>query len=197
MVKAARGKAWADVEGLFGNGSNSMMIEEFCRYKYIVHTEGVAYSGRFQFHQMCESVVLAPPVMWMQHVTHLVRPVWSGELLRGVGWKGGRATERMRGVWEGVRAEEANMVFVERDWSDLGEVVGWLEAHPEVAEGIARRQREVFVGGGYFSPAAETCYWRAAVRGWASTARTQGQGWEEEEGVPFEAFALSLEMGRG
>lgn len=174
------------------------MIEEFCRYKYIVHTEGVAYSGRFQFHQMCESVVLAPPVMWMQHVTHLVRPVWSGELLRGVGWKGGRATERMRGVWEGVRAEEANMVFVERDWSDLGEVVGWLEAHPEVAEGIAKRQREVFVGGGYFSPAAETCYWRAAVRGWASMTRTQGQGWEEEEGgVPFEAFALSLEMGRG
>lgn len=197
LVKAARGKAWADVEGLHGNGSNGMMIEEFCRYKYIVHTEGVAYSGRFQFHQMCGSVVLAPAVMWMQHVTHLVRPVWSGELLRGAGWTGGRATERMRGVWEGVRASEANMVFVERDWSDLGEVVGWLEAHPEVAEGIARRQREVFVGGGYFSPAAETCYWRAAVRGWASMARTEGQGWEEKEGVPFEAFALSLEMGRG
>ncbi|KAK4126723.1 hypothetical protein N657DRAFT_566406 [Parathielavia appendiculata] len=197
LVRAAKNQPWADVEaldwtgGAEHNASNALPIEEFCRYKYVVHTEGIAYSGRFQFLQMCASVVLTPPIMWMQHVTHLVRPVLSSEL-DGIGGKRWTPTEKVRRAWPvGYRPEEANMVFVSPDWSDLGETVVWLEAHPEIAEGIARRQRDLFVGGGYLSPAAETCYWRALVRGWAKMARTEGQGWEETEGIPFETFSLT------
>ncbi|KAH6842529.1 glycosyl transferase family 90-domain-containing protein [Chaetomium sp. MPI-CAGE-AT-0009] len=202
LVKAAQGQPWADVEPLewsSGNkagskASNALPIEGFCRYKYVVHTEGIAYSGRFQFLQMCASVVLTPPIQWMQHLTHLARPLFSSDLdlKRGDGGKGWTPTEKVRRAWPvGYQPEEANIVFVAPDWSDLGETVAWLEEHPEIAEGIARRQRDMFVGGGYFSPAAETCYWRAMVRGWAKMARTEGQGWEDTEGITFEAFSLT------
>ncbi|KAL2016380.1 hypothetical protein VTK56DRAFT_3802 [Thermocarpiscus australiensis] len=198
LVAAARGRPWADVEplewqGNNNNASNALPIEEFCRYKYVVHTEGVTYSGRFQFLQMCASVVLTPPIMWMQHTTHLVRPLFSSDLgLKGKGWT---PSEKVRRAWPvHYRPEEANIVFVAPDWSDLGETVAWLEEHPEIAEGIARRQRDLFVGGGYFSPAAEACYWRALVRGWAKMARTEGQGWEETQGVTFEAFSLTNDV---
>jgi hypothetical protein len=203
LVAAARGQPWADVEALEwnnggggagvsgSNASNALPIEGFCRYKYVVHTEGIAYSGRFQFLQMCASVVLTPPIQWMQHVTHLVRPLFSSDLKleRKNGWT---PSEKVRRAWPvGYGPEEANMVFVAPDWSDLGDVVAWLEEHPDIAEGIARRQRELFVGGGYFSPAAETCYWRALVRGWGKMARTEDQGWEDTEGTTFEAFSLT------
>lgn len=243
LLKAARERTWdwADVEALRWEGgdgknaSNALKIEDFCRYRYVLHTEGVAYSGRFQFLQMCRSVTVTTPIVWMQHTTHLVRPVFSSTLLgeddgrRHVGAKaeaagGGAAavgahdgrrsgsatgrdgktagkktkkktwtpSGRVRKSWpKEYSPEEANIVFVAPDWSDLEDTIGWLEDHPRVAEGIARRQRDMFVGGGYFSPAAEVCYWRALVRGWAQVARTEGQGWESLEGVPFETFALS------
>ncbi|GAB1316267.1 Glycosyl transferase CAP10 domain-containing protein [Madurella fahalii] len=196
LVAAAKGKPWADVEALDWRGpdknaSNALPIEEFCRYKYVIHTEGIAYSGRFQFLQMCKSVVLTPPIQWMQHVTHLARPVFSGDLF-GKGAAGWAPSERVRRAWPvRYKPEEANIVFVAPDWSDLGDTVTWLEENPAVAEGIAQRQRDLFHGGGYFSPAAETCYWRALVRGWARVARTDGRGWEEAEGVTFEAFSLT------
>ncbi|KAI1332777.1 hypothetical protein F5Y16DRAFT_125401 [Xylariaceae sp. FL0255] len=76
------GAPWADIQALSWidsgkNASNALNIADFCRYKYIVFTEGITYSGRFHYHTLCESVVLTPPLAWMQHVTHLVRPVFS------------------------------------------------------------------------------------------------------------------------
>ena len=212
LVKVAGGKPWADVEtlqwlagkgGSGRNASNALPVEEFCRYKYVIHTEGVAYSGRFQFLQMCASVVITPPINWVQHTTHLVRPLFSSDLdLESTAARNGlpppkrwTSTERTRKAWPvQYRPEEANIVFVDREWADLEATVAWLEDHPDIAEGIARRQRELFVGGGYFSPAAEACYWRALVRGWAKVARTDGEGWEDAEGMTFEAFALGLDM---
>lgn len=201
LLAAAKGKAWADVEALAWDGgkdargertaSNSLPIEEFCRYRYILHTEGVTYSGRFQFLQMCASVVITPPIGWMQHATHLARPVFSSALpgLEGT-WEAGLMTTR---AWGGGYApEEANIVFVRPDWSDLDELIGWLEANPAVAEGIARRQRGLFAGGGYFSPAAEACYWRALIRGWSEVVRVdEGELGEVGPGQTFESFVLT------
>ncbi|KAI1085069.1 glycosyl transferase family 90-domain-containing protein [Whalleya microplaca] len=226
-------KPWADVEALTWtsqghNASNALAIEDFCAYRYVVHTEGISYSGRFQLHTLCASVVLTPPIAWMQHVTHLVRPLFSYTLPAlsasdypshsgsdsgsdGDAWRKPAADSAtlapypapwVRGAWPHSYApSEANIVFVAPDWSDLESTVAWLEAHPDVAEGIARRQRALFEGGGYLSPAAEMCYWRALIRGWASVARTgedgegegEGQGWEDlEEGeVPWEEFSLT------
>ncbi|KAM7221305.1 AFG1-like ATPase domain containing protein [Rhypophila decipiens] len=192
LVAASKNQPWADVQPLVWNATdakqaaNALPIEDFCKYKYIIHTEGVTYSGRFQFLQMCESVVLTPPIKWLQHTSHLVRPLFSSTILEEAAHMHSKdAAERILRTWPTqYQPEEANIVFVAPDWSDLGEVVGWLEAHPEVAKGIAKRQRSLFVGGGYFSPAAEVCYWRSLVRGWAKTARVV-------EGVSYEAFSLS------
>ena len=93
-------------------------------------------------------------------------------------------------------AEAANIIFVADDWSDLESTVAWLEAHRETAEQIARNQRDLMVGKGYLSAAANTCYWRALIRRWAGVARPKlegskawSSGWELE-GMPWETFAL-------
>ena len=103
------------------------------------------------------------------------------------------ARERARDAWPVSYApNEANIVFVEPDWSNLEDTVLWLERNPDIAQGIARRQRELFVGGGYFSPAAEVCYWRALVRGWSRVARFDPAEWDEKaEGTPYETFVLT------
>ncbi|KAI8957399.1 hypothetical protein F5Y11DRAFT_339850, partial [Daldinia sp. FL1419] len=199
LVLTARGKPWADIEPLAANGSNALMIEDFCRYKYILHTEGVTYSGRFQYHQLCASVVLTPPIAWMQHLTHLARPVFSYQL-DGVKRTASETAEGklvpypaawVKAAWpKEYDPQEANIVFVAPDWSDLESTIEWLEKHPKVAEGIASRQRELFDGGGYFSPAAEMCYWRALLRGWSKVVRTEGQGFENLEEIPWEEFSL-------
>jgi hypothetical protein len=209
LLAAAKGKPWADVEALVWDGdgkgggdrtaSNSIPIEDFCRYKYILHTEGVTYSGRFQFLQLCASVVITPPIGWMQHATHLAKPVFSSALLPGLqggssGAAGAAASSPMttRAWGQGYGPEEANIVFVRPDWSDLDDVIRWLEGNPGVAEGIARRQRALFAGGGYFSPAAEACYWRALVRGWSEVARVdEGELAEVGPGQTFESFVLT------
>ncbi|KAI1270140.1 hypothetical protein F5Y18DRAFT_4731 [Xylariaceae sp. FL1019] len=66
---------WSDIQPL--NATNGLPIEDFCKYKYIIYTEGVTYSGRFQYHNLCASVVLTPPIAWMQHLSHLVKPLFS------------------------------------------------------------------------------------------------------------------------
>jgi hypothetical protein len=128
----------------------------------------------------------------MEMNTHLVRPVYSSVLIHGM--ESALADERFpskraREVWP-VRfeAHEANMVFVKPDWSDLEETIKWLEGHPEVAEGIAERQRELFVGGGYVSLAAETCYWRSLIKRWNEVVRYDEKEWDE--GISFEEYVL-------
>ncbi|KXH63901.1 hypothetical protein CSAL01_02177 [Colletotrichum salicis] len=201
--------AWADVQALEWidngeNATNALAIEDFCRYKYIIHTEGVSYSGRLQFHQLCESVVVSPPLEWMQHTTHLVEPVYCSTLLRGQSGSGPtsqakqpdeqhhQSPSRTLEQWPTtLRPEEANMVFVKADWSDLEATVRWLEDHPDVARGIARRQRALFSGRGYLSPAAEVCYWRALVRSWSRVVRVDDDVVRKSAGtVSFEEFVV-------
>ncbi|KAI0406450.1 hypothetical protein F4802DRAFT_96700 [Xylaria palmicola] len=257
---AAARRRWADVEaldwtgGAERNATNALRIEDFCRYKYVIHTEGVTYSGRFQFHNLCASVVLTPPVAWIQHLTHLLRPVFTYTLdpdapdaasspppppsfASSSSSSSGPSTRRsllsslfsaspeprrraakapglprrpidlgdrekppplspypaswVRHAWPTeYDASEANIVFVAPDWSDLEAAVAWLEAHPRVAEGIARRQRALFEGGGYFSPAAEMCYWRGLIRGWSEVVRVDEGAFGDLEGVTWEEFSL-------
>jgi hypothetical protein len=192
LVALARGAAWADVEPLDWEtnslvASNAIDIHDFCRYRYIVHTEGIGYSGRLQFHQLCESVLLSPPLEWIQHTTHLAKPIFSSTLLGTVD-SSTHPSSRVRQRWPVEYSQnEANIVFIAPDWSDLHATVEWLQEHQDVAAGIARRQRQTYHGGGYLSPAAEACYWRALLRGWAEVAQPVGEEWEAT-GVPFEEY---------
>jgi hypothetical protein len=186
---------WADVEKLHwtsgGNeASNALRIEDFCRYRYIIHTEGIGYSGRLQFHQLCESVILSPPLEWLQHTTHLVKPAFSSTIL-GTSSKFPTAYEREEWPQE-YPVAEANMIFVASDWSDLQEIIDWLEDNPAVAQGIARRQRELYHDEGYLSPAAEACYWRSLLRVWSELARPVGDEWNQK-GISAEEFISGKE----
>ena len=212
LLAAAKGASWADVEPLRWeaevsidgttakeggkhNATNALPIEDFCRYKYVLHTEGITYSGRLQFLQMCGSVLITPPLAWLQHTTHLMKPVFSRDLGLGSkndGEESALVEEGVKKAWPvHYRPEQANVVFVAPDWSDLGDTVRWLEEHPEVAGGIAERQRDLFVDQGYLSPAAEACYWRALIRGWSTVVRLDKEdGWGERKGIPWELFAM-------
>lgn len=92
------------------------------------------------------------------------------------------------------------------DWSDLPAIIRYLENHPNLASEIANRQRERFVRGGYLSNAAEVCYWRALLRGWAGSAKlvdgSEGGNWPgEEEGTEggsmmgWEEYSLTGRVG--
>ncbi|KFX87873.1 hypothetical protein O988_09248 [Pseudogymnoascus sp. VKM F-3808] len=185
LVRLGKGKEWADIEHVRGDiknattgvveKGNTIGIEEFCRYKYVIYTDGVTYSGRLAFHQACASVLITPPPTFLQHTTHLLRPLYSPTL---------DTPPPPHPEWPSYSASEANVIFVQPDWSDLEATIMWLRENPEVAEGIARRGREEVVRRGMFREAAETCYWRGLVRGWASVAK----GWEGEEDMEGERW---------
>lgn len=198
LVRTAAGAPWGDIKGLEWTAggreaSNAINIEDFCRYRYIVQTEGIGYSGRLQFHQLCESVVLSPPLEWMQHTTHLVKPAFSSTIL---GTSPDHPTAYERQEWpREYPIAEANMIFVASDWSDLETIVKWLESHQDIAMRVARNQRELFHNKGYLSPAAEVCYWRSLLRVWAGLARPVGEEWDKQ-GIPAEEFMTGGENRR-
>ncbi|GFR51766.1 hypothetical protein Agub_g14222, partial [Astrephomene gubernaculifera] len=39
-------------------------LEDFCRYKYIIHTEGNTWSVRLKSHLICGGVVISHPLQW-------------------------------------------------------------------------------------------------------------------------------------
>lgn len=172
LVKLSKGKEWADVKVLnWGNQDelkkSLLSMADHCRYKYVLHTEGYSYSGRLKYLQACHSVVIIHEMEWTQHYYPLL-------------------------VADGA---EQNYVQVKRDWSDLEERIQWLKANPEVAEGIARRSREVMRK--YQSEAANACYWREMVRAWGNLMDWEPTLWNDKDGkrewrgVPWESFAVS------
>ncbi|KAH7089914.1 hypothetical protein FB567DRAFT_314679 [Paraphoma chrysanthemicola] len=189
LLKATKGKHWADVAAL--NTSNGLRIEDFCRYKYIVYTEGVTYSGRLPYHQACGSVLLMPPPEWLTTTAMLIKPIWADDLLREFGVDGGRRRREDKGVSSIVTSyKNANAVYVDPDFSNLGSVVEFLDRYPQVANRIAKNQRDLVVGGRYLSMGAETCYWRALIRGWSQGAVVDEVEWEDEAGERYEAWLM-------
>ncbi|KAF2826451.1 hypothetical protein CC86DRAFT_417592 [Ophiobolus disseminans] len=184
LLKAAKGKDWADVAPL--NASNVLPLEHFCRYKYVVYTEGVTYSGRLPFHQACNSVLLTAPLDWLTTSALLLRPI-DADVLMG---RGGAKTS----PGSVMAYADANAIYVAHDFSNLEAVVGFLRRNPHVGRRVARNQREWVVGGGYLGLAAETCYWRALVRGWARVVHVDEGEWGT--GERFEGWLLG-EVGRG
>ncbi len=82
-------------------------------------------------------------------------------------------------------------MFVNPDWSDLEDMIKWLEDNPEIAKGIGQRQRDLMVGGGYLSEAAEACYWRKLIKGWSETAKPHDENEAWGKGVRWETFSLT------
>lgn len=181
LVGASEGKDWADVKFMVwdddakGKTHDALKMEEHCQYKFVAHTEGISYSARLQNLQNCRSVIVAHKLKWLQHHHHLMKS--SGP--------------------------QQNYVEVAPDFSNLDAVMQGLlgktksgELGPEkIADNNVKTFRER-----YLTPAAEVCYWRQLVRGWATVSFEpeffKGNTGQKEEwrGVPVESFMLERKL---
>lgn len=161
LMTHSDGKPWSAVQSLdWGNKSNIderlLSMEEHCDYRFVAQTEGNTYSGRLKYLLNCHSVLISHPLAWIEHFHHLLQP--SGP--------------------------EQNYVQVKRDFSDLPRKMKNLlkYANQDRAEAIADNARQTFRHR-YLTPAAEACYWRALIRGWAEVQGFKVEYWKEVEGI--------------
>ncbi|KAH8148510.1 uncharacterized protein LAJ45_07613 [Morchella importuna] len=160
LLEVAKGKPWSDVAELDWK-TNALKIEEFCKYKFLIYTEGVTYSGRLRYFQHCRSIIITPRLAWRQYQSFLLQS--SGP--------------------------DQNYVEVAPDWSDLEEKVQYYLDHPIEAERIANNTVRLFRDW-YLTPAGEVCYWRKLFQGWASAGGEVGELKLEERGRSWESYVL-------
>lgn len=206
LLKATRHREWANVAALNTSKENALAIEDFCRYKYVVYTEGVTYSGRLPYHQACESVLISAPLTYLTHTAWLMKPIMAGDLIVAFAKGGGDDTAPQVGEGNGREGvplpllqavgdwRDANAIYVSPKFEDLEGVIMLLRARPDVARRIARNQRETVVERGYLGAAAEACYLRALVKAWAAST-VAGEEWEKETGERYETWLLKQVSG--
>lgn len=57
LLEATSGKEWADVQVINWNDKENFMdVDDFCRYTFLVHTEGISYSSRLKHLLNCNSI---------------------------------------------------------------------------------------------------------------------------------------------
>ncbi|KAF2097380.1 hypothetical protein NA57DRAFT_57970 [Rhizodiscina lignyota] len=176
-------QTWADIQSITWSGriklsSNSKLkalsIPEHCNWKFLIHTEGVSYSGRGKYLLNCHSVFVAHELEWIEN--------WHQFLVSD--------------------GPNQNYVRVKRDFSDLPDKMRFLLDHPVLAERIANNSVTTFRDG-YLTPAAQACYWREMLRAWRDVS-FEPELWEEVEalneagqstdpqwrmrGIPYETF---------
>ncbi|KAK4502783.1 hypothetical protein PRZ48_006209 [Zasmidium cellare] len=188
LVEHAEGKSWSDVQEL--DWSNKTNIEErlltmqdHCSYMFVAQTEGNTYSGRLKYLLNCHSILFSHELEWIELYHHLMKK----------------------------NGPDQNYIQVKRDFSDLPGHMNKLSkpANFPVSQRIADNARRTFRER-YLTPAAEACYWRAMIRGWASVQGFTPEFWVEVKeydkvakkektkrkprGAPFEAYAIMEEV---
>jgi hypothetical protein len=187
MIEVSYDQSWSDIHALdWKNASdaeaNWISMEDHCNYMFTIHSEGNTNSGRLKYLLNCYSIVLSHELHWIEPFHHLLKSSGS----------------------------EQNYVKLRRDFSDLPRTINKLLHAPtlqDTGRRIADNARRTFKER-YLTPAAEACYWRALIRGWASVQGFEPQRWEDVEeadwhvgsggkklrksrrGVPFESFAI-------
>ena len=158
FIGITKDKPWADVKSLDWHDKDSMArdlksMDEHCQYRYLAHTEGNSYSGRLKYLQNCRSVIVAHQMDWIQHYTPLMRSA----------------------------GPEQNYVKVNRDFANLESTMLELQRDEDMARRIANNSIEFFRER-YLTPAAEVCYWRKLINGWADVSFAPNP-WMEKNGV--------------
>lgn len=135
---------------------------------------GNSWSGRMKYLLNCRSVLMSHKLEWKEFYHHLLVP--SGP--------------------------DQNYVELALDFSDLPERMDYYLKNLNEAERIAENSVQTFRRR-YLSPAAEACYWRRLIHGWAEVQGFEPELYEEEHlqnnsgqakkinglrGKPFEGF---------
>ncbi|KAF9892682.1 hypothetical protein FE257_001084 [Aspergillus nanangensis] len=166
LLDVARGTSWGDIRALdWSKKANFLTMEDHCRYMFIGHVEGRAYSASLKYRQACRSVIVAHKLQYMQHHYYLL--VSSGP--------------------------EQNYVEVERDFADLPSRMDELLLDQDKAERIADNNVKTFRER-YLTQAAEACYWRTLWEEWAKVSLNVSRDVEPrpvgERGLRYESFIL-------
>ncbi|KAJ5981438.1 hypothetical protein N7499_001555 [Penicillium canescens] len=166
LMEAARGKPWGDVKQVdWSTGENVLKMEDHCHYMFIAHVEGRSYSASLKYRQACNSVIVAHKLQFIQHHHYLL-------------------------VADGPNQ---NYVEVERDFSDLADKIEPLVNDTERARLIANNSVTTFRER-YLTSAAEACYWRSLLDGyagvWNSTVEQWSESTQRERGLRYESFVL-------
>jgi len=168
FLEVTRAKEWADVREIDWEDPKSVRrdvlpLEEYCRYMFTGHVEGLGWSGGGKYVHNCNSVFVTHRIFWKES--------WHGALV--------------------AEGPEQNVVIGDKDWSGLEDTIVNLKAHPEVARRIAENSGST-LRDRYLTPAAEACYWRRLISGYASVSYEpdflDAKG--KWRGVPFESVAL-------
>lgn len=187
LIKHSEGQGWSDVRTIVWKNETSVKenlisMEDHCNYMFVVQTEGNTNSGRLKYLLNCHSIILSHELHWIEHFHHLLQS--SGP--------------------------DQNFIELRRDFSDLAKTMDTFLHPPTLqskGQSIADNVRRTFRQR-YLTPAAEACYWRALIRGWASVQGFTPQRWVEvtvedwhvgsggkktkkqARGVPFEAYSV-------
>lgn len=138
LLKVTKNKPWADVfEFDWMTRDNFIPMEDFCRYAFLVHTEGRSWSGRLKYLLNCDSVTMIHDREWTAHYYSLLIP----------------------------DGPKQNFVPVKRDFSDLKRKVQYYLGNQYEAQRVADNAVATFRDR-YLTLAAETCYWRKLMRSW-------------------------------
>jgi hypothetical protein len=142
LLKVTKNKSWADVfEFDWMTRENFIPMEDFCRYAFLVHTEGRSWSGRLKYLLNCDSVTMIHDREWTAHYYSLLIP----------------------------DGPKQNFVPVKRDFSDLKKKVQFYLGNQYEAQRVADNAVATFRDR-YLTLAAETCYWRRLIHGWSEVA---------------------------
>lgn len=176
LVDAARGHPWSDVKFMdWGNiqPGDMLTMEEHCGYQYLVHVEGVAYSGRLKYLLQCKSVSVMHEQKFIQHFHHLLD---------------GRSNSSTQNVVVVPLPEKRPGSKAEPNpWQRLPEVMEKLRENPEKVKQIAENSWNGFRNR-YLTPAATSCYWRQLLRRWSEAQQYEVE--MEDDYIPYESFML-------
>jgi hypothetical protein len=114
--------------------------EEHCKFKFLAHAEGFAYSGRLKYLQQCRSVTIAHAPEFVQHWHHM----WNSN----------------------DTSPDQNIVLTPgRNFDELPATMDALLADDARAERIADTSFKYWRR--WLAPASIDCYWRRLFQEWA------------------------------
>ena len=166
LVNIARDKPWADIleEHISQPDGQMIPVADFCRWMFLADAKGESWSGGSKYKHNCHSVYVSHPLAWREIYTGVMEDSGPGQ----------------------------NWVSVRDDWSNLEETMQELIADPAKAKRIADNSVRT-LRDRYLTPAAEACYWRRLIEGYASVS-FEPDFYEKDNvtqrGTPFASVAL-------
>lgn len=150
-------ESWSDVKRTSfweeGPGIGKIVsAPEHCRHKFLIHSEGVAYSGRSKFILGCQSAVIMHPLEWEQHfhpalISDSASPDQNHIKLSG------EFFENLPQTMHSLIQEEIDV---------QGSVLSVTRSATTTGERIAKNAKRTLTDR-YLTPAATACYIRAAL----------------------------------